>query len=164
MTSLHVDAIAAYRPPLSDALVALKYHPDVAFARVLAGWLQDKLIKLAWEPEIIIPVPLGKVRKPQRGYNQVELITSALARSTNIPHGNSILKRVRDTRSQVGLDPTARFSNLEKAFFAENGSIFERKVLLVDDLLTSGATIVSCAEALFRGGASQVYALTIARA
>jgi ComF family protein len=113
---------------------------------------------------MIVPVPLGKVRKRQRGYNQVELITSALARSTNIPHGNSILKRVRDTRSQVGLDPTARFSNLEKVFFAENGSIFERKVLLVDDLLTSGATIVSCAEALFRGGASQVYALTIARA
>jgi competence protein ComFC len=113
---------------------------------------------------MIVPVPLGKVRKRQRGYNQVELITSALARSTKIPHGNSILKRVRNTRSQVGLDPTARFSNLEQAFSAESGSILGLRVLLVDDLLTSGATIVTCAEALFRGGASKVYALTIARA
>jgi competence protein ComFC len=164
MISFHVDAIAAYRPPLSDALVALKYRPDAAFAHVLAGWLQAKLITLAWEPEMIVPVPLGKVRKRERGYNQVELITSALAQSTKIPHGNSILKRVRNTRSQVGLDPTARFSNLEQAFFAERASVLGRRVLLVDDLLTSGATIVSCAEALFRGGASHVYALTIARA
>lgn len=164
LQSLRVSAIASYNPPLSDALVRFKYRPDVAFADILASWLQQKLSMLGWKPDVLVPVPLSKVRLQQRGYNQVELITSALARSTKIPHECSILIRDRDTRSQVGLDPRARFANLDRAFKAESGALQDHKVLLVDDLLTTGATILSCAEALVGAGASQVFALAIARA
>jgi len=164
LKSLRVRAIASYKPPLSDALVSFKYRPDMAFADILAYWLQQKLDELDWKPDVLIPVPLNKVRLQQRGYNQVELITSALARSTNIPHNCSSLFRVRDTRSQVGLDPAARFANLDQAFMAEPGALRDQKVLLVDDLLTTGATILSCTDALIDAGASWVFAIAIARA
>jgi ComF family protein len=159
-----VAAIAAYKSPLSDALITFKYRPDRTFAEILASWLRHELIRRVWEPDVIVPVPLNKVRLRQRGYNQVELITSALARSTNLPQNSSMLQRVRDTRSQVGLNPMARFDNLENAFKAEAGSVQGRKVLLIDDLLTTGATIFFCSEALAEAGASRVYALAIARA
>jgi ComF family protein len=164
MFSFRVASIAAYQPFLSDALVAFKYRPDIGFAELLATWGQVKLFELAWKPDVIVPVPLHKVRLEQRGYNQVELITSALARFTSIPHGDSTIKRVRETRSQVGLDPRARFANMESAFHVEKGSLHQQRVLLVDDLLTTGATLIGCAEALFSAGATHVYALAIARA
>jgi ComF family protein len=164
ISSFRVASIAAYQPFLSYALVAFKYRPDTGFAELLATWLQEKLSKLAWEPDVIVPVPLSKVRLDQRGYNQVDLITSALARLTSIPHSNSTIERVRDTRSQVGLDPRARFVNMKGAFHVENGSFHQERVLLIDDLLTTGATLLGCAEALFLAGAMHVNALAIARA
>lgn len=164
MSLFRVASIAAYEPPLSDALVTFKYRPDTSFAELLAFWGQEKLDELSWQPDVIVPVPLNKVRLNQRGYNQVELITSALARFTSIPHGDSTIKRVRDTRSQVGLDPRARYANLECAFYVEKGSLYQQRVLLVDDLLTTGATIIGCAQALFSAGVKHVDALEIARA
>lgn len=162
--SLSVRAIASYAPPLKDALVRFKYRPDMAFADILADWLLRKMTTLEWEPDLLIPVPLNKVRLQQRGYNQVELITSALARYTTIPQKRSILTRVRDTRSQVGLNPKDRFANLEQAFKAKPAALRGQKVLLVDDLLTTGATIISCTQALAEAGARYVFALAIARA
>jgi ComF family protein len=118
---------------------------------------------MEWQPDVILPVPLGQVRLRQRGYNQVELITAALARTSRIPHDNSYLKRVRETRSQVGLDPVGRYENLAGAFGVVENDKY-RNVLLVDDLVTSGATLVACSKALFSAGTDQVFALTIARA
>lgn len=164
MSSFRIAAIFAYEPPLSDALVTFKYRPDTSFAELLAFWGQEKLNELAWQPDVIVPVPLSKVRLNQRGYNQVELITSALARFTSIPHGDSTIKRVRDTRSQVGLDPRARFANMECTFHVEKVSLYQQRVLLVDDLLTTGATLIGCAQALFSADTKYVDALAIARA
>jgi ComF family protein len=112
---------------------------------------------------VILPVPLGQVRLRQRGYNQVELITAALADTTQILHDNSYLKRVRETRSQVGLDPSGRYANLAGAFGVETRGKY-KSVLLVDDLVTSGATIVACSQALFSAGVDEVFAMAIARA
>jgi ComF family protein len=164
ITNLKVDSLYAYKPPIKLALVALKYHPDRTFAGIIAEWIECRLQVLAWEPELILPVPLSQVRLQQRGYNQVELITSALARLTSIPQKPFILERVRDTRSQVGLDPNARYVNQDQAFKSRSELIVDRKVLLIDDLLTSGATVMHCALCLLEGGANQVFALTIARA
>ena len=164
LSSFHVAAIAAYRPSLSDALVAFKYRPDVSFAELLAGWAIDKVAELGWQPELIVPVPLNQVRLKQRGYNQVELITSAITSLSSISHGNSILKRVRDTRSQVGLDPRSRYTNMVHAFCVDEDLLSYERVLLIDDLLTTGATIIACAQALFTAGAEEVNALAIAKA
>ncbi len=161
---LHVESLAAYRPPLSTALVAFKYRPERTFAEVLASWCQEKIDGRGWSPSVLLPVPLSKVRFRERGYNQVELITSTLARFTSIPYSNSILKRVRDTRSQVGLNPAARFENMVQAFDVSPSPLGVDSVLLVDDLLTSGATILACTHALLKAGVQRVFALTIARA
>ncbi len=157
-------AIAAYRPPLKEALIAFKYRPEIAFAEIVASWLEEKLRHVAWEVDLIIPVPLNSVRMRQRGYNQVELITSALARTTKILHGSSTLKRVRDTRSQVGLSPNARFANMNRAFLVHSACLHQERVLLIDDLLTTGATMIACARAILDAGASHVFAMAIARA
>ncbi len=164
IVGLKVRSIAAYRPPLSDALISFKYRPDLAFAEVLAGWVASKLSELAWKPDLVVPVPLSQVRLRQRGYNQVALITKSLSRSSAIPHGTSTIQRVRDTRSQVGLAPRERYVNMDNAFAVKRDLLLDKEVLLIDDLLTTGATMISCAEALLNAGARNVNAIAIARA
>lgn len=164
ISCFRVESLAAYQLPLSRALVTFKYQPNLRFAEILAGWCATKQSELGWEPDLVVPVPLSDLRFRQRGYNQVELITSSLARLASIPHGNSIIHRVRDTRSQVGLDARSRYQNMKQAFMAKTPQPGAKRVLLVDDLLTTGATLVACAEALFSADTEYVYALTIARA
>lgn len=164
IAGLKVNAMFAYQPRLKHALIALKYQPEKTFAELVAGWVEERMQRLHWHPDVIVPVPLSQVRLKQRGYNQVELITSALARSITIPHEPFMLERVRDTRSQVGLDPAARYLNQEHAFKSKADHIRVGNVLLVDDLLTSGATMMHCAQALFNAGVEQVHGLAVARA
>ena len=147
ISCFRVESLAAYQPPLSRALVTFKYQPNLSFAEILAIWCVTKLSELGWEPDLVVPVPLSEVRFRQRGYNQVELITSSLARLASIPHSNSTIYRVRDTRSQVGLDARSRYENLDQAFMVKTPLPAAKRVLLVDDLLTTGATLVACAEA-----------------
>ena len=130
----------------------------------MAGWLLKLQAEAGWQLDAVVPVPLAFVRKQQRGYNQVELIASPFAEALDLPLDRNTLRRVRDTGSQVGLDHVARRSNLDGAFRAEPHSCADKSILVIDDLLTSGATMVACAEALFAAGATAVYGLTVARA
>jgi len=113
---------------------------------------------------MILAVPLGKKRLKQRGYNQAELIAHGLAQEMQIPILNKILSRTRETRSQVGLDSTSRFRNVQGAFHANPKVVKGQIVFLVDDLLTTGATLVACTRALMTAGVKKVYGLTVARA
>jgi ComF family protein len=155
---------ARYRPPLKQAILRLKYTPDHQLADRMALWLLQLYESNQIAADLILPVPLGDVRKRERGYNQVELIASALARDLKLPCQPHSLLRVHETRSQVGLDPEERFENVQEAFYADTHFIHNRKVLLVDDLLTSGATLLGCARALFDAGAVHVDCLTVGRA
>lgn len=130
----------------------------------MGGWLTKLYAETGWSLDTVVPVPLAFVRKQQRGYNQVELIASPFAEALDLPLDRNTLRRVRDTGSQVGLDHVARRSNLEGAFHAEPRSSANKSILLIDDLLTSGATMLACAEALYAAGAAEVYGLTVARA
>ena len=97
-----------------------------------------------------------------RGYNQSLLLAEALSRLVEIPVDSRSLTRVRETQSQVGLSIQARKQNTTDAFRASG--VRRRKVLLVDDVCTTGATLQSCAEALIQAGSTRIGALTIARA
>jgi ComF family protein len=160
---LQVRSYARYQPPLKQAILRLKYSPNRQLAQQMAAWLQTLIDKDENPPDLIVPVPLGDVRKRERGYNQVELIASAMARDLNIPVQAQSLVRVLETRSQVGLDPEERFENVHEAFLANSKYVQNQKILLLDDLLTSGATLIGCARALFKVGASQVLCLTVGR-
>jgi ComF family protein len=110
----------------------------------------------------LIPVPLGARRARERGYNQSERIAGALGRLLAVPVRTDILHRVRETRTQTALTPEARQANLDGAFACDGAA--GMAVVLVDDVFTTGATLVSAAGALAAAGAAAVDGVTFARA
>jgi predicted amidophosphoribosyltransferase len=94
----------------------------------------------------------------------MELVAGALAPLLEVPTASGALSRTRETRSQVGLDPTGRRRNVEGAFEAFRDDVEGKVVLLIDDLFTTGATLAACAAALREAGSGEVYGLTIGRA
>jgi ComF family protein len=121
------------------------------------------LSELGWEVDHVVPIPLGDGRKAERGYNQVALIGIPLALSLGFRYLPDGLRRIRDTRSQVGLESAERLENVRGAFLARRELVQNQALLLLDDVTTTGATLEAAAEALLNGGARQVYALTLAR-
>ncbi len=113
---------------------------------------------------IVIPVPLSRNKFNRRGYNQVELIASGVARKLGWPFQASALCRIKDTRSQVGLSADARRRNVHGAFEASSKKVRGKDIILIDDLFTTGATLLACTQALLGAGAGKVFALTVARA
>jgi ComF family protein len=130
----------------------------------MGTWLADLYRDLMWQATLVVPVPLANDRRRHRGYNQCALVASALAGAIGVPHDEEALLRTRETRSQVGLDPEDRSSNVRGAFEARAQIVRGRTVLIVDDLWTTGATLMSCAEALLAKEVDQVFGLTVARA
>jgi competence protein ComFC len=113
--------------------------------------------------DVIVPMPLHWYKRWQRGFNQAELLAREIGRRTHTPVWNA-LRRVRNTTSQAGLTSAKRRANVSGAFQAKRRSTLHgSRVLLIDDVITTGATAASCARALKRGGASQVTLLTLAR-
>jgi ComF family protein len=107
---------------------------------------------------------LGSERLEQRGYNQVDLFGRPLADRLGLPYDRKALRRVKQTRSQVGLTPEQRVRNLRSAFRAEEARVAGKHVLLLDDVFTSGSTGSACARALYGAGAETVRVFTLARA
>jgi ComF family protein len=155
---------AVFEGPLRNALHRLKYRGDVALGEILARQLLEKLKGLDWVVDLVAPVPLGIARQKQRGYNQSTLLALPLALGCGIAYRPQALAKVRETPSQVGLSSEERFQNVEGAFQANARIVSGKRVLVVDDVTTSGATLNACANALKEAGASKVYALTLARA
>jgi ComF family protein len=142
----------------------LKYKNDIGLCEPLGQHLVQLLQEQAWPVDCIIPVPLNSHRRRERGYNQSALLAFFLTLQTGLPSIPSALQRIRNTRSQVGLTAEERHQNLDGAFSARADRISGRTVLLLDDVMTTGATLRNAARALLMAGASQVYALTLARA
>jgi ComF family protein len=145
-----------------DAIHRLKYGGDTSLAGPLARLARES--HLPQGPCVIVPVPLHPGRLRERGFNQSLLIARALSRITNSPLVYDRLKRARDTGQQVGLKAAERKKNVSGAFTLTGAAMFKgKKVLLVDDVVTTGATLNECAKVLKRAGA-EVTALTVARA
>lgn len=153
-----------YHPPVNGVLVSLKYRPNRQLAGILARRLSALYFKEHIKADLVAVVPLGSKRLRQRGYNQVELVGRPLAKMIHLPYCSDAVNRVRETRTQVGLDFVERQENVREAFRAEKYLVCGKRILLLDDVLTTGATLFSCAQALFTAGAQEVTGLTIARA
>ena len=115
------------------------------------------------EPDYIIPVPLHKRKKRVRGYNQAELIAKGLSNTLDLPMNDYILRRTRFTTPQKKLDDKQRLKNLSQAFVCidPEGCIRGKRVLLVDDIYTTGSTIEACTLALLKEGAKEVCFITV---
>jgi ComF family protein len=144
---------------LAEALIALE--PDFEQARLERGMFDQATI-------LVIPVPLYKTKRGQRGFNQAELIARAALKLHPAPErmqlSSDVLLRTRDTHSQIGLTSHQRRANLRGAFaVGRAGEITGRDVLLVDDVYTTGTTVTECARVLRRAGARKVWVATVAR-
>lgn len=161
-----VRAAALYADPIQHVLHRFKYEGLFALAGPLA-----EVMFLAWPHwqqsiDLVLPIPLHKARMRERGYNQAELLMRAVEQQLHWePHSPpTALIRIRHTRPQVGMSWSQRRANVRRAFVADPGHVVGKKVLLIDDVYTTGATLAAAAEALLNAGASSVSAYCLASA
>lgn len=157
-----VYAAGLYAGTLKLALQQFKYSGVISLDRFLADLLQAQLPDLSGE-EILVPVPLHPRRLRQRCYNQSLLLAKALAYYLQIPLEKTMLARTIDSHSQQGLDARQRALNLRGAF-ACTRKLSGETVLLIDDVMTTGATLASCSQTLLNAGARKVVVGVVARA
>jgi ComF family protein len=162
-----VRSAGLLRGPLRRAVHRLKYRDRTAAAPALAALLDGPAATLAADGlldagSLVLPVPLAAARERQRGYNQAALLAWPFASAYGLPASASALRRVKETAPQVGLDPAQRRANL-RAAFAASPEVAGRRVLLIDDVTTTGSTLGNAAAACLRAGAASVCALTLAR-
>lgn len=152
-----------YRGPMADALRRFKYEGRSELAPVLGGLCADVAHAYAGHVDCVIPLPLHPARRKSRGYNQSALLALPVARKLSVPMRTGILSRMRYTRPQVGLSAKERIANVELAFCASH-TLSGQRVLLIDDVTTTGATLASARRALRAAGVEDVFALTLAYA
>jgi ComF family protein len=154
-------AAALFGGPIADAVHALKYRGRPALARPLGRWLASR----APLPPgaAVVSIPLGRGRRRERGYDQAKLLADHLARASRAPRLRGALWRVRETRPQVGRDREERARNVRGAFEAR-AEVAGRDLVLVDDVVTTGATADACARALKAAGARSVLLVCLGRA
>jgi len=155
---------AEFTGSLKEAIHALKYKKNLALGSILADPLTLIIGKSSWDIDLIVPIPLSRARIRQRGYNQAALIALNVALKMGIPYSDHAVKRVKHTETQISLDVNKRFMNLMDAFYANPATLINKKVLVIDDVVTTGATMQNCSIAILKAGADKVYCLSVARA
>ncbi|MDI9238156.1 ComF family protein [Lysobacter sp. LF1] len=155
-------AAFVYCAPLDRLLPRAKFHGDLA-AIALLGRLTAQALADADRPQALVPLPLHAGRLRQRGYDQALELARPLSRWLHLPLRDDVLLRVRATSPQSRLDATARQRNLRQAFAVRPRAALPSHVALVDDVMTTGATVRSAAHALLRAGVSRVDVWVCAR-
>jgi competence protein ComFC len=149
---------------MRKAIHQLKYQNLRALAMPLAEMLQEYLAASPLDVDVLVPVPLHRKRLRERGYNQARLLAQALGKLINIPVVDDVLARRRHTPPQARTANIAeRTQNIADAFACRGNSLRGRRVLLIDDVATSGTTLNACATVLKAGGAAEVWGLVMAR-
>jgi ComF family protein len=159
-------AYTEYTGLARDAVLAFKYGGKPGLSRGIANLIADWAAAVVHEEggDVLVPVPLHGARLKERGYNQAALLAARLAGPLGLPVDYATLRRLRPTARQSDLERADRFLNVKDAFGFSGTRPFEkRSVVLVDDVLTTGATASECAKAIKRGGAKRVLVLTFAR-
>jgi ComF family protein len=155
-----------YGGAVARALVRFKYDPRPELAMPLAELFRRGAAHLGgFRPDIVVPVPLHASRLAERGFNQAALLAAPVAKDLGAELVARALVRIRDTPRQAMLDRTRRLRNVRRAFEARDaGAIRGKRVLLVDDVRTTGATLSACETALLAAGAREVVCLVLAAA
>jgi ComF family protein len=159
-------AAVRYGDVASTLVHALKYGDRLDLAPVMAGWMANAGRELLVQADAIVPVPLHWQRQWTRRYNQSALLAQIVGKTCGKPVAYDALKRVKATRQQVGLGKSERAQNVQGAFRvppASRAAVAGRRLVLMDDVLTSGATVDAGARALLRAGAAAVDVLVFAR-
>lgn len=159
------DAADTSDHPLKSVLQQYKYQRDVWLAQPLGALLVERAPFAVSSYDVIMPVPLHMQRLRWRGFNQAQFLARPLAGAARVPLDPYSLQRIRPTRPQVELDEKERRHNVAGAFrVARPAHVAGRRILLVDDVYTTGATVNECSRVLQRAGAKDVDVLVLARA
>jgi ComF family protein len=159
-------AVAAYSDMARKLVQALKYGDRLDLARWMARWMVRAGGEFLPAAAVVVPVPLHRRRLWSRRFNQSAMLAMAIAEAAGKPFAPTVLRRIRPTRQQVGLSARERADNVRGAFRVAEGeriAIAGRRVLLVDDVYTTGATMKAASRALLRAGAVAVDAVVFAR-
>lgn len=163
-----VRAVAACRAEgiVRDSIHRFKYNREMYYERHLTDWLiKGARERIDWtQVDAIVPVPLHPRKRREREFNQAEHLAAALQREFGKPVDQRTLRRVKDTTTQTALGAEERRNNLRDAFGVRDPAAFKgKRLVLVDDVFTTGATMDSCARTLRKAGAEEVIALAVAR-
>ena len=152
--------------PVRDLIHRLKYGDRMELAKPLGRWMARAGAELLAEADLLVPVPLHRRRLMWRQFNQANALAQVVARLSGKTVDPFALKRIKPTRPQVGLSRAGRAENVQGAFAvpeAARAAVLDRRILLIDDVLTSGATLNAAARVLLRAGAARVDVLVFAR-
>lgn len=162
---------AAYNESLTAAIMLLKYEEVTR----LGDWFAARLAELharlsesdasAWRGDVVVPVPLHADRRRERGYNQADMIARPLAKRLGLPFRPYLLARTKPRPARLVLSRSEHWESVRGAYAIREGSRVDKlRILLIDDVMTTGATLDACSRALLAAGAAEVVALTVARA
>lgn len=159
-------SFAIYDRALSETVLLLKYEQVTS----LADWFGARLAEMAvragaeWRADAVAPVPLHRDRHRERGYNQAELIARAVAKRLQLPLDANLLSRIKPRPPQLVLSRTEHWKSVRGAYATAAGMKIDKlRVLLIDDVLTTGATLDACSRALKKAGAAAVFGVTVGR-
>jgi len=153
-----------FRDGVRELVHRLKYQHQASLVSPMSSLLYEYVADNPLPADVLVPVPLFPRRRRIRGYNQSALLAQGLARRLGLPVDDRTLVRARNTASQAETaNAEARKLNVSGAFQCKGGALRSKRVLLIDDVATTGATLNACAKALREAGAASVWALTFAR-
>ncbi|MDO4453008.1 MAG: ComF family protein [Eubacteriales bacterium] len=156
-------AIYLYKEEVRKAVHRMKFQNQRAYAqifgRLMAKEAEEKTKR--WKVEAVVPVPMYRKKQRLRGYNQAELLAREIADELNLPLICDLVARVRNTKPQKELEGKDRENNLKKAFIITKNDVKLRKILIVDDIYTTGSTVDAIAEVLKKSGVEEIYFLSL---
>ncbi len=154
------ESDGALQKVIHELKYSKKFSLGIYLGKLIAENLKHKL--LSYKPNLILPVPIHKLRKAERGYNQSYYIAKGIGKRLNIEVKTNLLKRERYTKTQTALNFAERKSNVSNAFaLKKNGIIAGKRILIVDDVITTGATVTECGKELLKAGAEKVFAVSV---
>ena len=156
-------AVFAYNDCIKKSIYDFKYKDMKIYSRFYGKemWEYSKEYLKSWNPDVIIPVPISEKRYLKRGYNQAELIAIELGKLSGIKVDCNTLFRRKNTKPQKQVSREGRRKNLENAFIINKNVVEYKKVILVDDIYTTGSTIDECARILKQAGIEKVYFISL---
>ncbi len=157
-----VALLPFHNTSVRSAIHEAKYHNNEFSFELLASALSEYLRDDGFTKPIIVPIPLGKIRRHERGFNQVEEIIQRASEGLDVEINTRLLERTRETASQISLPRHEREKNMHEAFEAMRPADPSRTYIIVDDVITTGATLQAAIEALKESGAKHIVPLALA--